>query len=72
MPRTTMVTYQKWTQIAFETARQKGMASSQENSQDLVSVLAAVWRDRKSELSASTVAEAERIASEEIHVQGTL
>lgn len=67
-----MVSYQKWTAIAFEAARSKGMRSSQENSQDLVSVLAAVWRERKGELSTATVAEARAIADEEIHVQGTL
>jgi len=67
-----MVSYQRWTAIAFDVARSKGMQSSQENSRDLVSVLAAVWRDRKDELSTATLAEAERIAKEEIHVQGTL
>lgn len=67
-----MVSYQKWTSVAFEVARSKGMQSSQENSQDLVSVLAAVWRDRKDELSTATVAEARNIAESEIHVQGTL
>lgn len=67
-----MVSYQKWTQIAFEIARSKGMASSQETSQDLVSVAAEIWNERKVELSAATVAEAEEIAEEEIHVQGTL
>lgn len=67
-----MVSYQKWTALAFEAARSKGMQSSQENSQDLVSVLAEVWRDRKDELSTATVAEARDIAESEIHVQGTL
>jgi len=67
-----MVSYQKWTAVAFEAARSKGMHSSQENSQDLVSVLAEVWRERKQELSTATVAEARAIADEEIHVQGTL
>lgn len=67
-----MVSYQRWTAVAFEVARSKGMASSQENSQDLVSVLAAVWRDRKEELSSATVAEARQVARDEIHVQGTL
>ena len=65
-----MVTYQKWTQIAFKIARQKGMRSSQENSQDLIgAVVAPVWRDRRDELSAATVSEAERIAGEEISVR---
>lgn len=67
-----MVSYQKWTAVAFEVARSKGMRSSQQNSQDLVSVLAAVWRERKDELSTATVAEAREIARSEIHVQGTL
>lgn len=67
-----MVSYQKWTQIAFEVAGNAGMESSQENSRDLVSVAASVWNDRKEELSAATVSEARRIAQSEIHVQGTL
>lgn len=64
-----MVSYQKWTQIAFQTARKKGMRTSQEQSQSLISVAAEVWRDRKSELSAATQAEAQRIANEEITVR---
>lgn len=63
-----MVSYQKWTQIAFETAKQKGMKTSQSNSQDLVSVSATIWNERKSELSSATQHEAERIAKQEIEV----
>lgn len=73
MPRSNiMVTYQKWTQVAFEVAKSKGMRSSQENSRDLVSLAASVWRSRKPELSAATVAEARAIAGEEIHIQTEL
>lgn len=64
-----MVSYQRWTAIAFEEARSQGMQSSQENSQNLVSVIAAVWNDRKGELSSATVQQAKRIASEEIQVR---
>lgn len=64
-----MVTYQKWTQVAFNVARRKGMETSQEQSQSLISVAAEVWRERKSELSAATQSEAERIADEEITVR---
>lgn len=63
-----MVSYQKWTQIAFEVARSKGMVSSQENSQDLISVAADIWQERKDELSACTVANARQIAESEIAV----
>lgn len=45
------------------------MRSSQENSQELISVVADVWNDRKSELKTATVSEAEAIAAEEISVR---
>lgn len=64
-----MVSYQRWTSIAFDEARSQGMQSSQENSQALVSVVADVWNDRKEELSSGTVAEAQRIAGEEISIR---
>lgn len=67
-----MVSYQKWTAVAFEAARSKGMRSSQENSQDLISLAAQVWNRRKAELSTATVAEARAVADEEIHVQAEL
>lgn len=63
-----MVTYQRWTSIAFEVARQQGMETTRSNSQDLVSILADVWNDRKEELSAATVQEARSIAQSEISV----
>lgn len=63
-----MVSYQLWTKVAFEVAGTKGMENSQENSQSLVSVAADVWNSRKAELSAATIAEAERIARAEIEV----
>lgn len=63
-----MVSYQRWTQIAFAEADRQGMRSSQENSQSLISVAAEVWRDRKQELQAATIAEAESIARNEINV----
>lgn len=64
-----MVTYQRWTAIAFSEARSQGMESSQENSQELISVVADVWNDRKDELKTATIAEAEKIAAEEISVR---
>lgn len=67
-----MVSYQTWTSIAFEVAQSRGMVSNQENNRDLISVVAEVWRDRKPELSTATRSQAENIAKEEIHVQGSL
>lgn len=63
-----MVTYQKWTSIAFETAAEKGMESSSENSASLISVAADVWNDRKDELKTATAPEAKKIARREINV----
>lgn len=63
-----MVTYQKFTSIAFDVAESKGMTSSQENSAELVSVVADIWQDRKDELQTATEGEAKRIAREEIQV----
>lgn len=63
-----MVSYQRWTQIAFETAEEQGMRSSQENSQALISVAADVWNDRKGELQSATIAQARNVAEEEISV----
>lgn len=63
-----MVSYQRWTAIAFAEARSQGMNPSQENSRELISLVADVWNDRKAELSAATVAEAERLAEREIMV----
>lgn len=63
-----MVTYQTWTSIAFDVASSKGMNSSQENSADLVSVVADVWNDRKDELDTATKAQARQIAQEEITI----
>lgn len=64
-----MVSYQRWTEVAFRVARSKGMESSQENSQALISVVAEVWNDRKSELNTATVSEAESVARQEIDVR---
>lgn len=64
-----MVSYQRWTAVAFEVARSKGMRSSQENSQALISLVADVWNRRKAELQTATIAEAQAIAREEVHVQ---
>jgi hypothetical protein len=63
-----MVSYQRWTEIAFRVARQKGMETSQENSQNLISIVADVWNERKSELNAATVSQAENVAEQEISV----
>lgn len=62
-----MVSYQKWTSIAFEEAKRQGMESSQENSQALISVVAEVWNDR-TELRTATISEAREISKEEIRV----
>lgn len=64
-----MVTYQKWTSIAFDVAKARGMdTSSQEANADAVSTFAEIWRDRKDELATATVAEARAVAQEEINV----
>lgn len=67
-----MVSYQRWTSIGYEVARQKGAtlegAGTQEENQELVSLLAEVWNDRKDEIATSTVAEARDIARREIAV----
>lgn len=65
----TMVTYQKWTSVAFAVAQSKGMESSQENSADLVSLAATIWQDRKAELSTATESEARSIAVQEISIE---
>ena len=64
-----MVSYQRWTAVAFEVAKSKGMQSSQENSQNLVSVVADVWNERKSDLATATVQEARQVAENEIEVR---
>ena len=67
-----MVSYQKWTSIAYEVARQKGAQidgeGTQQTNQQLVSVIADVWNDRKEDLSTATVSEARTIARQELSV----
>lgn len=62
-----MVTYQKWTAIAFEEAKKKGMEGSQENSANLVSIVAEVWNERE-DLGTATEPEARKVAKREINV----
>lgn len=64
----TMVTYQRWTQIAFDVAESKGFQTGQESNRELISVVADIWRDRKDDLSAARVSEARDIAEDEIRV----
>lgn len=70
------VDYQQWISIGFDVARDKGFARSTTQAQinsgnapeaDLMSVLADIWNDRKSEIRQS-VAAAQRVADEEIEV----
>lgn len=67
-----MVTYQKWTSICYEVARQKGASlegpGTQSENQSLVSVIAEIWNDRKDDLDTATVSEARTIARQEVHV----
>lgn len=67
-----MVTYQKWTSIAYDVAKAKGAnlegTGTQSTNQSLVSLIAEVWNDRKDELSTATVSEAQAIAQQEISV----
>jgi len=71
-PRRTMVSYQRWTSIAYDVAKAKGAqlegSGTQQTNQNLVSVIAEVWNERKSEISTATVAEAKSIARNEISV----
>lgn len=62
-----MVSYQKWTSIAFKTAEAKG-ADTSKNQEAIISTAADIWSDRKDELSTARVDEAERIAETEITV----
>lgn len=64
-----MVSYQKWTEIAFEVAQSRGLESSQDAAAELISVAARIWNSRKQQLETATVAEARQIASDEIQVQ---
>lgn len=63
-----MVSYQRWTSIAFDVAKSKGLSTGQESNRDMISVSAEIWRDRKDELSTATIAEAEKIARQEISI----
>lgn len=63
-----MVEYEDWISVAFEVADRKGFASNFDNNQELVSVAADVWRDRKQELRSASRSQAEAIAANEIHV----
>lgn len=62
-----MVSYQRWTSIAFDVAKQQGADLGTEQT-NVISVAADVWNDRKSELSTATIAEARSIAENEITV----
>lgn len=68
-----MVSYQKWTKVAYNVAERKGAditgLGTQENNQVLVSVIAEVWNERKDELDSATVAEARTIAEQEIEIK---
>lgn len=73
VPTESMVSYQRWTSIAYEVARQKGATlegpGTQDENQALVSLIAEVWNERKDEISTSTVAEARNVARQEIEVR---
>lgn len=62
-----MVSYQKWTSIAFEVSKEKGAQIEDiSDGSNVVSVAADIWRDRREELSTSTVSEAKDVARQEI------
>lgn len=64
-----MVSYQRWTSLAFETAKAQGYdTSTAEKNAEAVSEFADVWNRRKAELSTATVSEAREIAEQEISV----
>ena len=80
-----MVDYATWTRIAFRTAESKGFRagsprggrtsaggrafSGDEPQIGLIRVIAAVWQDRKAELSAASETTARGIAEQEIVVE---
>lgn len=55
-----MVSYQKWTEIVFRVAPDDAAAP------DVISWAAARWRDRKADLEAATVREAEQWARKQL------
>lgn len=62
-----MVSYQRWTSLVFEVAKEKGAHIDDiSDGSNVVAVGAAIWRDRKAELKAASVAEAREIARSEI------
>lgn len=67
-----MVTYQRWTSVCYEVARQKGATlegpGTQEENRTLISVIAEIWNERKQELETATLAEARTVARQEITV----
>lgn len=67
-----MVSYQRWTSVCYEVARQKGATlegpGTQDENRALVSVIAEIWNERKDELSTATVSEARNIARQEVEV----
>lgn len=79
-----MVTYQEWTQVAFEVARRKGLRTSGPGGQktlsggrsftgnepqaQLIKVVSQVWNDRKAELANASRTAARTVADEEIQV----
>lgn len=64
-----MVSYQRFTALAFEVAKDKGMVTSQENSQDLVQIVSEEWNDNKQFLETATNAEAREMLQDAIQVQ---
>ena len=67
-----MVSYQRWTSICYEVAREKGAEldgeGTQRTNQNLVSVIADVWNAEKGTISTATVSEAKNIARRELTV----
>lgn len=61
-----MVTYQRWTAVAFDVAREKGADLGEEQT-EVISVAADIWNDRD-DLERATVSEARSIAQSEIEV----
>lgn len=63
-----MVSYQKFTALAFEVAKRRGMNTSRENNNQLISVTAEIWNERKDELETATISEARSVLEREISV----
>lgn len=62
-----MVSYQRWTSIVFDVARQKGADTGSEQT-DIIRTAASVWNENEA-LKTATVAEARTVAKQSVQVR---